>query len=787
MKVIKRLSVALLALVMLFCVFACTPTTKKPNSNGGGGDNTSSLTPDSITKLKAITNYGAKAEHYKGTTVTYADTTAEKAKLSARIEEKKTDAAKEDASSIIKIFAASDADGIIAAMQTANLPADKMKLTVDYMAGNESVSDDEIAAIVETGKFDKNLTKDWSFFDDWSYYEKLDERAKNGNTTDEDNVKRQYRNILGKVFEIGMTGDQFARLAVHELVYATKVVEKMASDSGIANAKLQISTSLNEFDTYCQNELDYETLVYLRAFNEYYNLDGSGNGLVDCVELYGYYYEYNRTDYYSQTDEEFETQLKYGHYTVFSDAEWLEYVKLQRKSYTSAYRYDDAFYNTFYTKHFAFQTKIEKHEEVVYNIEKWNGKSYTAEMQNAIRDGGLSGQLNFTDWIWCYAGNDAAMRDYNAANTANENGKKEGALAEQKYNGEFAFDMEQLKLIYYILDNMSTPNATNLSRTLRFQVYSYSGEMVKSAQAYKKDSALVTAMKIAPEDATKIPASITSDADKKEYAVGKIDAILGQMETTYTKVNVTSAANNAANQPWVAMRNEVKAAIDKDYSSYTGKAKLEALEDMVIKKKWNCGGTEEECGKPQNANRGHVGCEKVYDENHNISKFVSNYEVILRHMAGSVTIKFQNDAVATATAKNNYAVNVYPSGEVKYTAGFKGTISYDMVKGVERINIRTISLSSGKTFAESIKEAGGDDLKWWNSKTPGTENSVASKAVSSGVSETNPENNKTGNYTYTYAFAGWYLDDGLKYSFDPEDKINCDLILYAGYDVTKQG
>lgn len=788
MKVIKKLSVLILAVVIIFSAVACLPSNSGSGNNGGtgngGGTGTKAITPSSITKLTAITNYGQKAEHYKGSTVTYGDTTDEQAKLTVRIDEKKADVdAGKEVSSIVKIFANSDASGIIGAMQTANLPKDKMQDTVNYLAGAQSVTADEIDALVDSGKFDKNTTKDWSFFDDWDYYEKLQDRAdETGSDTDSDNVKRQYRAMMGKVFEIGMSGDQFARLAVYELVYGTEIVKEMAEQAGKINANISITETISEFDEYCQEELDYETLVYLRAFNEYYNLDGSQNGLENCVELYGYYYEYNRTDYYSQSDEEFEKQLTYSHKTIFTDAEWLDYVKLQRSSYTKAYRYDDKFYQTFYEKHFNFQAKAEKHEEIVYDISQWNQKTYTGEMQNAIRDNGLVGQLNFTDWVWCYAGDETAMKEYNAANTANENGKKDGASADQQYNGEFEYDMAQLKFVYYILNNMEY---INLGRTLRFQVYSYSGEMVKSAQSYNKDIALVNADRIDPDEATGIIDGLTED-QQKAYATGKLSALLNQLGTAYSKANVSSAVNNAGSQPWSSMQTEIKAAIDKDYSVYSKpKDKVEALEDMVIKKKWSCNGTDDNC--PTYPNVGHVDCTKEYDTTHNISKFVSAYEAILRHMAGSATVKFNNDALATQTNANNYKIKDFPTGgsEVKYTSGFNGNID-EKIADVSRTVIKEISLSSGQSFTKALEDMSKDDRNWWTSTVAGRENSVAEKAKSEKNSETNTSN-VTGIFVYTYTFTGWYLDTGLKYLFDPDDNISCDLNLYAGYDVVKKG
>ena len=125
--------------------------------------------------------------------------------------------------------------------------------------------------------------------------------------------------------------------------------------------------------------------------------------------MYGYYYEYNKTNYDSQSDEDFEKQLTYSHMTTYTDSEWEDYVRIQRTSYTTAYRYSNSFYNTFYNKHFSFQEKVENHELTVYGMSKWQNKSYTEEMRNAVRNNGMDGQLNFTYWLWCYSGDITVM------------------------------------------------------------------------------------------------------------------------------------------------------------------------------------------------------------------------------------------------------------------------------------------------------------------------------------------------------------------------------------------
>ena len=175
MKVAKVVLSVLIVAAVVFGMVACTDKT----GGGPGGDPNKSgttLTPNSITYIKDITNYGQESRYYAAAAVTYADTTEETKKLQARIDEKKTDLESgEDTSSVTKIFAHSTADGIINTMSKAALPADKMTKTIDYLAGEETVTDDIIQAKVESGTF--SATTGWSFFDDWTYYEKLQDRA----------------------------------------------------------------------------------------------------------------------------------------------------------------------------------------------------------------------------------------------------------------------------------------------------------------------------------------------------------------------------------------------------------------------------------------------------------------------------------------------------------------------------------------------------------------------------------------------------------------------------------
>ena len=804
-KFVKIATIALVVVMMLLTLVACN---KNNNNNNNNNQNSGELTPDSIVKLKAIEDYG-QDKYVSVSPVTYADTSAQVTKLNARIDQKKddlTDPSKKH-SSATKIFAESNATKIIEQMSKAALSEEKMQKTVEDLAGSTDVTaamiNERAEKVSKQGQTFENTPDTWSFFDDWDYYEELkrivdedlNDASESVKNNAEDNVKRQDRNIMRKVFALGLDGAEFGRLATYELDYATDVVE------GMAGTTISTDNALTSFDNYCKNELDFETLVYLRSFNKYYN---NGNDKNKCVRLYGYYYEYNRTSYNSQSDTDFEKQLKYGHMSKFTENEWLDYVRIQRNSYTGAYRYTDDFYETFYQVHFEFQDVTEAQETIVYDFptygmtKSFQNVSYTGEMRKATNNNGLKGQLRFTDWLWCYAGNDTAMKEYNAANTIYEEGKEEtdrltnGGTSDKEYEGKFKFEIEQLKAVDYLMTKMTK---TELGQTLYFEVYSYSGELVKAAQEYRKDLVLLANDKKEADDFdyAKLTTTINKDsnpADAKAYTDGKVKTILAQMASTYGKQNVSNKANNAAQQPWDDMHLEVQEAMNH---SYTGswQEKSEALEDMVIKRHWSCGAAIDDDNCPNHPGVGHVDCTKEYDTTHKISQFASNYQAIVRYMVGQSEMTFKRLNENTCYDLKVYTPNTSGTGKA-ITVGYVGLKAAKAELGESKIvfpddsayiESKTLTVNSGKAFNSDLS---GKDKSWWNGTTESVSGSRPKKdniKVSEG-SDVNPTTKV--EYTYSYTFSGWYLDKDLTYAFDPTDKIGCDLTLYAGYNFVKK-
>lgn len=782
-KSIHKILILGMLLVLIFSLAAC----------GGGRDKDGgdkgpilgkSLTPADIIQLPDLVDYGSKPAYYSPNPATYGDTNAERTKLQARIDDRRDDEDLDEASSVVKIFAHSDAQAIIEAMRLAAVPANKMTQVVDYLAGEETVEESEIIAKVDSGKW--SATPGWSFFDDYDYYEKLQDRADLPDATDEDedNVKRQYRNMAGKIFAIGMSGDEFARMFVEEMLYAIDVIESDKMANAVFNPN-PADPSADAFWNYCKEELDYDTLVYILAFNDHYT---ASNGRAKSVKLYGYYYDYEKRVYDETNDDEFEKQLKYSHQKTFTKDEWLEYVDIQRNMYQGSYRYSDNFYqNNFYPAHLNFQELKEIRENTVYGIERHNNMSYTGEMRSGMTNGGFAGQLRMSDWLWCYGGDDERMTAYNQANTDYETGKNQGA--ENSARGEYYYKREQLKVANYLLTNMSN---TELGLALRYQIYNYSSDMVKNIQDYKKDIRMYEVGKSEPEEYifTKGYVAAGNVQGAKDYATGKIEALVSQMTDSLSNADIETKANKAASESWATMNREVLTALNEDnYNDLaTFVEKVDRLDDLVIKRKWSCGagiGEETTCT--------HGTCTKKYDPNHAISQFASNYSTILQRVSGNAVLTFKY----LPSDKTNYNLNGAETGTTyapRYHAIATGSNLREftnemLVSRNDYSEYEEITVERGNGFKEAIFDA-TIDLKdenlpagtkegenWWNTKSrPGKPKAVVEERIG--------QNRQ--NYTYTYSFVGWYLDANLLYKLEDFDEITCDLVLYAGYTVKKQ-
>ena len=855
MKSFKKVLVLILVLSFVFSLTACNLFGGGGTGGGGTGDGGTggqgtgggatgaNLTPSKdITPLAELMDYGSRQSSYgkpgvsfnaSDKTYTAQSCTTQLTKLQDRIDQKHEDVINRDStSSFVKIFAMSTAEELLEQMAEAALSFEEMDRVVNYLAG--TVDADLSEYIVEeangtwsgvftdgsTGWRDKTdgsgkaFNNGWSFFDDWEMYDRLKTFADDENCDNKDlasdNAAWHYRSILAKVYtEVKLDGDAAARMAVYMLDYGVEIVENKSN--GLAEDAIVDSggeTTYGQFAVYCKklpNDTDpfsgladYETLSYLLAFNKYY---ASGDGLQDCVTLYGYYYDYNKT-YYNESladEDTYAKQLKYEKMEIFTNEEWLDYVSIQRHNYIKAYRYDVDFYNDFYDNHFEFQSIIELYDEDVYAMNSVAtelaltraGTTYTEQMKKAVTISsdalnGLEGQLAMSDWMWCYAGSEDNMKSYNEANTKYQEGK-EGS-SEEEYEGRFYYELEELKIINYLFNNMTD---NELSSALYYQVYAYSASMVNIIQNDLKDIVYIRDELENGAHYTQIAKNL-NDGQEDEYAIGKISVLYEQGRSSWYKTGVSNLASNAKSQNWADMETEIKVALEYDYmnmeiikKSETWKERVERLEDLVIAKQYSCCGQRVSEADVTKCDTGHVEnadgtmATKDYATDHTISQFVSAYEKVLYHIAGQATVSFQKGTTKSGNAFSGYATAQNENST--WIAGYNGTIK-DLIsiasENMTYTEDEAFTISSGEDFIESID---GENKDWWLArKEPGDDGNKYGPFINSEI-----HGGTTLQYKYTYTFKGWYLDKECRYEFSDEDEVQTNLIVYAGYDVAK--
>lgn len=714
-----------------------------------------------------------------------------------------------------------------------------------------------------------DLNAGWSFFDDWDLYDRLKDYSKSslnklnkGNDNklndigtqevSEDNASWQYRSILEKIYKpakqggVDLPGATAARLVTHMLDYALTITDTM-SNSSVADAfeaynksgagdknttaysqyfrrPAPIAPKKYEESEYDRAKTDwnpysslgdYDVLVYLMSFYEYYKVTGGGyntlTGMQSCALLYGYYYQYNQT-YYNVVladRDTYKKQLRYEKLDTYTDTEWLDYVRIQRTNYEGSYRYGDKFYRTFYKVHFDFQESKEEYEKCVYVITDIVGRTYTEEMQKAIdsTQKGVEGQLAMSDWLWCYGASESNMKSYNTANTNYQKGKRDKDK-DKEYEGRFWYEFEELKIVDYLFTKMTNDE---LSGALYYNCYAYSGSLISEIQNYEKDYVLITDGIKNWDKITTIPASAgIAGEDENNYAKGKIKVLQAQASSDWKNTNVDTKATDAKNQSWNKMATEIKDAQKWDYDSVVNtdtkktlwQFKCECLEDRVVAKTWSCCGQRVSTAVASTCGPNHgvlnsdntTEATKDYDPNCQISLFVSTYEDVLYYVATKAKVQFQKPSIQSDVAGKGGYVTTDKDESTKYTTGYYGNIEA-LRKSASALmsygEMKEMVINLGKSFKEEVadgtKEDDGsttysDDGEWWR------DNKNGSGSTDFGPYENDERTSgstSTTTYVYSYAFSGWYLDVDCKYEFNPEDDIDFSINVYAGYELTK--
>ena len=419
-------------------------------------------------------------------------------------------------------------------------------------------------------------------------------------------------------------------------------------------------------------------------------------------------------------------------------------------------------------------------------------------MNKAISKGnnGIKGQLAMSDWTWCYGGSEKNMKDYNKANTGYQEGKNKNKLGtgtkEGEYEGQFYYEFEELKIAHYLLNNMTT---TELSGALYYNCYAYSGSLISEMQNYSKDIVLITDKIKDYTEFTTVPDSAgVKPGDKTAYAKEKLAVLRMQAKNDWTNTGVDKKAEAVKSQPWADMRTELQDAKDYEYTKVKSddtkkgdwQVRCECLEDRVIARIYSCCGQRVSeakssiCGHATNPDGSKV--TKDYDTKQKISKFASDYENVLMYMAARTQVEFQTPekGYQTQGSARSYVTGYY--GDI---AGLISEVSTGAdVSRMTYSEQNTITMKIGASFDDEVD---GDDRAWWLSVQVDSErNANEKKDTDFGpftVEETS--NGAKITYKYTYDFQGWFLDQECKFVFNPEDDVDFNLVIYAGYKVTK--
>lgn len=714
----------------------------------------------------------------------------------------------EDTATFTKIFLFADVNELIDRMGIAALSEEKMSALVDYITRTDPASD---AYIMTPGT--GSAIRD---------YEELEELYDLYDDDDSDDnykaLQKKRRKVMHEVVNIfGDDAAAAARTAVEVLAYSQKVVATKMIPDLVEKKGLSSPPS---FDDFFKDELfDYDTLVYFRAFNETCGATSTGKYLLssvnadylipadnkkEIVKLYGYYYQYEKKDFEVFDDAKYDRYLELSLKDYYdTEAEALEYRDYDRDRYVKAYRYSAEFYKKFYEAHFKFQFKQENHDLKVYGIEnqksQWNNKSYALEMQTGC-DIGMAATLKLSDVNWIYTGKNANVINYNAA------AKEYYSLPQPKRDNEHNeanialvhLRIEQLKSQLFTLRKSDMVNGTDFSNALIYQIYSFSGDYVRTMIANRKDDVYMRAEK---ERLIKKGAP-QQEIDEKQEEIDRNAAMYENHKYFYVQNGkIEEQLRTAKNHDWNDIAEGIETTIAYDYDNYhnlyvrnAGIVVIDGVtyndqvhirfEDTLIKKKIVQQGDSTRDAK------------KEYDTDWAISRLLDNHENVFRYAYGQIKVeylRYNNNELNNIILDGAHVSEVIPRTTLEDpnpTALYDSLIAVSM-REREKFAAGTLPSNVVVDTDENYKTDEGIELaiykdNQWNGILPSNGNVDGHP----GIYFINEKQEGNIKYTYHLIFEGWYLDKDLKVPAKLVDgrfgeEFDYDIRLYPSYIVIK--
>ncbi len=483
------------------------------------------------------------------------------------------------------------------------------------------------------------------------------------------------------------------------------------------------------------------------------------------VKAWGYSYDYEMATYKALTRPEYDKNVQYTLKDSLTDAEALEAADIQQKLYTKAYRYSADFYVSKYTPAMEPVSRIEElYEACVYGFIaddnlSWGNVNFGAESINLTVAGNTTGDKKTEQNIVFKAGAldtrystqfkkgvDAGMAEfllssdmeyYYSLTDANViaqakaqrtmDGSKDDKSGNTYNNALFDLDMENLKSTKFIIDEFlkEETGSAELGSILTYQIYNYQSDYVRSINQLKAKIAMdIQSLVNAGAYEESVAGTytlvgghvLTTDEYDTVYDIGYNCAILDSMTNEFGEFDLTSQLNNVGNVVWkstdttIGINDNITSAVEKDYSSKSGSAKVTELQNTLIKKVW---AHKSDSSKPTFNSREEITSDldsenyvEKYDESHQLSRLLLNHEKVMYYTAGQVEITLKKGDGFSSSTGITWKNHTTQEGDT-LMGGYEDAISTFEKSSLFTNPAATDIVAENKTYEP---EAGG---KWY--------------------------------------------------------------------------
>ena len=593
----------------------------------------------------------------------------------------------------------------------------------------------------------------------------------------------------------------------------------------------------DEFKNYMREELfDIGTLSYFLAFADLtYPTDDDGywrassDNRKKAMTLYGYTYQYEKKEHevFDDTKKvgtktEYEDYLWLGHQEYFTDGMdgstakgvdiAIRFTEYDRRSYRQAYRYSAAFYNKYYTAQYEFQSLQETRDREVYTdiVEYQDGigfaltssdVTYTDEMIDGLALG-FAESLKISDVNYEYTGVYDNVNQYNRRNT-DWNSLTDSQKDQRGINAikEVMLQYEQLESQHYTITHR-TISSSDLIAFLKYQIKSYSADYVRALQDNKKEQVinrrkLQRAFQYFENDyeytetkggfSAQFPELHEEDVvEEKIEDLGRTKAMYVNLNSNYSGANIESQITRANSADWPGVAGNMAQTLSINYEAYTPVGDYyvdEYFEDQLIKRVWDCGGTDEECGResdPYDGTETHMyqlveggeifECERTYDLNWALSRLLNEHELVFRHMSGQIEVQFKK--VSDFSGYYDTEKQWGGTPEVEYLSSEIQKIPSKQASWAS--SYETDTVNPGDDLSSVVLTDGGKpnyQLSYVNNN-----NFQPAGETANGMQYFNT------SHCY-YEFEAWCVDETLLYPVILDDSFRFDIRLYPRYKV----